>query len=83
MAWSVCPTLGHWRRDKQLASETANDNRKCPIKGKLGEGSVSIFHMPSGMSHSRTKINESRSERWLPVFQSTNDASVSYKAAAS
>jgi hypothetical protein len=39
--------------------------------------------MPSGMSHSRTKINESRSERWLPVFQSTNDASVSYKAAAS
>ena len=60
-----------WRRGKRLASEAANDNRECPIKGNIGKGGIRIYHMPGGSFYSRTKINEARGERW---FCSEDDA---------
>jgi endonuclease YncB( thermonuclease family) len=54
-----------WRRGKRLASEAANDNRECPIKGNIGKGGKLIYHMPDGSYYSRTKINKAKGERWF------------------
>jgi endonuclease YncB( thermonuclease family) len=54
-----------WRRGKRLASEAANDNRECPIKGNIGKGGTRIYHVPGGSYYSRTKINEGKGERWF------------------
>ena len=54
-----------WRRGKRLASEAANDNRECPIKGNIGERGERIYHMPHGLYYTRTKVNEDRGERWF------------------
>jgi endonuclease YncB( thermonuclease family) len=54
-----------WRRGKRLASEAANDNRECPIKGNIGKHGAHIYHMPGGSYYSRTKINEGKGERWF------------------
>ena len=54
-----------WRRGKRLASEAANDNRECPIKGNIGKRGAHIYHMPGGSYYSRTKINEGKGERWF------------------
>ena len=54
-----------WRRGKRLASEAANDNRPCPIKGNIGKRGTRIYHMPGGAYYSRTKINEGKGERWF------------------
>jgi endonuclease YncB( thermonuclease family) len=54
-----------WRRGKRLASEAANDNRECPIKGNIGRGGTRIYHMPGGSYYARTKINEAKGERWF------------------
>ena len=54
-----------WRRGKRLASEAANDNQSCRIKGNIGKGSTRNYHVPGGAHYSRTKINESKGERWF------------------
>jgi endonuclease YncB( thermonuclease family) len=54
-----------WRRGKRLASEAANDNRECPIKGNIGKRGTRIYHVPGGSYYSRTKINKAKGERWF------------------
>ena len=54
-----------WRRGIRLTLEAANDNRPCPIKGNIGKGGARIYHVPGGAYYSRTRINESKGERWF------------------
>ncbi len=54
-----------WRRGKRLASEAANDNQSCPIKGNIGKRGTRVYHGPGGAYYSRTKINEAKGERWF------------------
>ena len=54
-----------WRRGDRLASEAANDNRHCNFKGNIGRNGVRIYHVPGGTYYSRTKISESKGERWF------------------
>ena len=37
----------------------------CPIKGNINRKGVKIYHTPWSRSYSRTKIDESKSERWF------------------
>ena len=50
---------------KRLASEAAFDSRPCPINGNIGNSGARIYHMPGGKYYSRTKISESKGERWF------------------
>jgi len=37
----------------------------CPIKGNINRKGVKIYHTPWSRSYSRTKIDESKKERWF------------------
>jgi endonuclease YncB( thermonuclease family) len=54
-----------WRRGKRLELEEADVNRKCQIKGNIGKGDKRVYHVPSGLYYSRTKVNEEKGERWF------------------
>ena len=53
-----------WRRNSRLeAAKRSTGN--CKIKGNIGRGGERIYHVPIGRSYGRTKINESKGERWF------------------
>ena len=54
-----------WRRGKRLASQAANDNRPCKIKGNIGQSGTRIYHVPGGAYYGRTKISKGKGERWF------------------
>lgn len=53
-----------WRRGQRLASEAANDNQACNIKGNISRNGR-IYHMPGGAYYERTRIDEAKGERWF------------------
>ena len=55
-----------WRRGKRLElPEQADISSRCPIKGNLGRGGERIYHVPGGQYYGRTKIDQSKGERWF------------------
>ena len=49
------------KRDAQEATA----GRDCDIKGNIGRGGCKIYHVPGGGWYGRTKIDESKGERWF------------------
>ncbi len=54
-----------WRRGERLSIEAADVNRPCRIKGNISKKGTRIYHIPGGQYYSRTKITESKGERWF------------------
>ena len=53
-----------WRRGKRLSAANDNEPGKCLIKGNISR-SGRIYHVPGGQYYSRTRINQSKGERWF------------------
>lgn len=60
-----------WRLGKAQSAETAQD---CVIKGNISRGGKRIYHLPFQQFYSRTKIDESKGERWFCTEQNALDA---------
>lgn len=60
-----------WRLGKSQAAETVEG---CVIKGNISRGGDRIYHMPFHQFYSRTKIDESKGERWFCTEQDALDA---------
>jgi hypothetical protein len=43
----------------------ASPHRGCPIKGNINDEGEHIYHTPWSPWYSRTKINETKGERWF------------------
>jgi endonuclease YncB( thermonuclease family) len=54
-----------WRRGKRLEPKQTQQPGICLIKGNINRRGSRIYHVPSGQYYSRTKINQSKSERWF------------------
>ena len=54
-----------WRRGERL--EAANDKSAgdCRIKGNISRSGERIYHIPGGRYYARTRIDESKGERWF------------------
>jgi endonuclease YncB( thermonuclease family) len=55
----------HWRRGKRLTKTSSHDRENCKIKGNISRSGVRIYHMPGGTYYGRTRITESKGERWF------------------
>ena len=56
-----------WRWRKQMwqkAGSTASSS-DCPIKGNISSNGDRIYHAPWSRSYSRTRVDESKGERWF------------------
>ncbi len=55
------------RRAPPPAEEAASGGvqRRCPIKGNIGRNGERIYHVPGSSAYDRTRIDESRGERWF------------------
>ena len=62
-----------WRRGKRLSAANDNEPGQCLIKGNISR-SGRIYHVPGGQYYSRTKINQSRGERWFCSEAEARDA---------
>jgi endonuclease YncB( thermonuclease family) len=60
------PTQPPWdyRADKWNRAAAASPRPGCPIKGNIS-GDEKIYHTPWSPAYERTKIDESRGERWF------------------
>ena len=54
-----------WRRGKRHAIETINEHRRCSVKGNIGKHGARIYHIPGSANYSRTRISETKGERWF------------------
>ncbi len=56
-----------WRRGErlQVAQQSASSDGDCLIKGNISRSGERIYHVPGGAFYKRTKINESKGERWF------------------
>lgn len=62
-----------WRAGKRQGAQSApitplmenGLTRDCAIKGNIASDGDRIYHMPGQQHYSRTKINESKGERWF------------------
>lgn len=54
-----------WRRGKRLSAANDNKPAKCLIKGNIGRRGTRIYHVPGGQYYNRTKISQSKGERWF------------------
>ena len=53
-----------WRRGKRLEAKPMQQPRACLIKGNISRNGR-IYHVPGAQHYSRTKINQSKGERWF------------------
>ena len=53
-----------WRQGNRLEASNAERSGRCLIKGNIGNNGK-IYHMPGSKWYSKTKINESKGERWF------------------
>lgn len=54
-----------WRRGKRLSGANDNEPAKCLIKGNIGRRGTRIYHVPGGQYYNRTKISQTKGERWF------------------
>jgi len=55
-------------------AQVAEKTHGCVIKGNISRGGERIYHMPFHQFYSRTRINESKGERWFYNEQEALDA---------
>ena len=54
-----------WRQGARLSSQEISIPEGCPIKGNISSSGEKIYHVPGGQYYSRTKINETKGEKWF------------------
>ena len=54
-----------WRKDRWAESGNASPLSDCPIKGNISRDGTRIYHAPWSRSYDRTRIDESKGERWF------------------
>ena len=54
-----------WRRERWREAGGEAPSPDCPIKGNVSSGGERIYHAPWSRSYARTRIDESRGERWF------------------
>lgn len=70
--WSTCPLSSPTPLPSlSILSPSSPQSAGCLIKGNIGSTGEKIYHLPGCGSYEKTKIDESRGERW---FCSEDDA---------
>lgn len=59
-AWDF--RAGRWQETTQTA---AGDGNACPIKGNISSKGERIYHTPWSPAYAKTRIDESKGERWF------------------
>jgi endonuclease YncB( thermonuclease family) len=54
-----------WRRGQRLTPIRDTQPSKCRIKGNISSSGTRIYHVPGGQYYNRTKVNQSKGERWF------------------
>jgi len=54
-----------WRETKWQQTEKSVPASGCPIKGNISKDGLKIYHAPWSRSYDRTRIDESKGERWF------------------
>jgi len=54
-----------WRRGKRLPEKQATRQQRCKIKGNVSRSGKRIYHLPGGHYYDRTRIEETKGERWF------------------
>ncbi|MCC3862615.1 thermonuclease family protein [Pseudemcibacter aquimaris] len=55
-----------WRRGKRLTQVVSSDrNGECKIKGNISSKGKKIYHVPGGRWYEKTRIDESKGERFF------------------
>jgi endonuclease YncB( thermonuclease family) len=60
--WSA-PAMPPWEWRRIGSQQTTSTG--CNIKGNIGSSGKRIYHVPGGRWYGKTKINESKGERWF------------------
>ena len=54
-----------WRKGYRLSSNEISMPEICRIKGNISSSGEKIYHVPGGKYYGRTKINETKGEKWF------------------
>jgi len=54
-----------WRRGTRLRAATDRQPGNCRIKGNISRRGERIYHVPGGSYYGRTRIDQSKGERWF------------------
>jgi endonuclease YncB( thermonuclease family) len=54
-----------WRQGQRLKTANVPDNGDCKIKGNISRNGARIYHAPGGRWYSRTKIDQTKGERYF------------------
>ena len=54
-----------WRQGVRLSSEVISIPGGCSIKGNISSSGEKIYHVTGGQYYTRTKINQSKGEKWF------------------
>lgn len=60
--WRACPLVSPTVSSPSVRGQTTTD---CKIKGNINASGEKIYHFPDCGSYAKTKIDESRGERWF------------------
>ncbi|WP_347268302.1 thermonuclease family protein [Paracoccus sp. (in: a-proteobacteria)] len=60
-------TMPAWdyRKEHWAQAVAERDSRTCPIKGNISSKGERIYHTPWSPAYARTRVDESRGERWF------------------
>ena len=50
---------------QETAAKAASDVGDCRIKGNISKKGIRIYHVPSGASYAKTRIDTAKGERWF------------------
>ena len=54
-----------WRKDKWKTAGDVSPSSDCPIKGNISGDGTRIYHAPWSRAYHKTRIDESKGERWF------------------
>ena len=54
-----------WRKNKWKAAGDVSPSSDCPIKGNISRDGTRIYHAPWSRAYRKTRIDESKGERWF------------------
>ena len=54
-----------WRKNKWKTTGDTSPSSDCPIKGNISSDGTRIYHAPWSRAYGKTRIDESKGERWF------------------
>lgn len=63
--WNSCPVTKENVNLSPTGVQTSNVDSSCKIKGNIGSTGEKIYHLPGCGSYEKTKVDESRGEKWF------------------